>query len=100
MLEQRSSPLAGFSRTHPDQSPGYVAALSRLEASLARAEQLVIQQGVYDPLSPGRIILSEARNRDCSGQALASLGMTRFTVRLTALPPYRPRSPERTPAPS
>ena len=33
-----------FSRAHPDQSPSYVAALSRLEASLARAEQLVIQQ--------------------------------------------------------
>jgi hypothetical protein len=33
-----------FSRAHPDQSPGYVAALSRLEASLTRAEQLVIQQ--------------------------------------------------------
>jgi hypothetical protein len=33
-----------FSRAHPDQSPGYVAALSRLEASVARGEQLVIQQ--------------------------------------------------------
>lgn len=33
-----------FSQAHPDKNPGYVAALSRLEASVARAEQLVIQQ--------------------------------------------------------
>jgi hypothetical protein len=36
--------VLNFSRAHPDQSQGYVAALSRLEAILARAEQLVIQQ--------------------------------------------------------
>jgi hypothetical protein len=36
--------VLNFSRAHPDQSPGYVAALSRLEAALARAEQLAIQQ--------------------------------------------------------
>ncbi len=33
-----------FSRTHPDSSPGYTAALSRLENRLERAEQLAAQQ--------------------------------------------------------
>ncbi len=33
-----------FSLAHPDPNPGYVAALSRLEASVARAEQLAVQQ--------------------------------------------------------
>ncbi len=33
-----------FSQTHPDPSPGYAAALARLENRLARAEQLATQQ--------------------------------------------------------
>jgi uncharacterized protein (DUF2384 family) len=33
-----------FSREHPDASPGYAAALSRLEELLKRAEQLASQQ--------------------------------------------------------
>jgi hypothetical protein len=33
-----------FSRTHPDPSPGYAAALSRLEERLTRAAQLATQQ--------------------------------------------------------
>jgi hypothetical protein len=33
-----------FSRSHPDQGSAYVAALSRLEAIVARASELVIQQ--------------------------------------------------------
>jgi hypothetical protein len=33
-----------FSRAHPDPSSGSIAALSRLESAVARAEQLVIQQ--------------------------------------------------------
>jgi hypothetical protein len=33
-----------FSRAHPDASPGYAAALARLEERLARAEQLATQQ--------------------------------------------------------
>jgi hypothetical protein len=33
-----------FSRAHPDQSPGYAAALSRLEDRLNRADQLATQQ--------------------------------------------------------
>jgi hypothetical protein len=36
--------VLNFSRAHPDKSPGYVAALSRLEATLARGGQLMIQQ--------------------------------------------------------
>ena len=39
-----------FSRAHPDASPGYAAALSRLEERLARAEQVADQQrdGITD----------------------------------------------------
>ena len=33
-----------FSRAHPDASPGYTAALTRLEERLARGEQLASQQ--------------------------------------------------------
>lgn len=33
-----------FSRAHPDASPGYTAAVTRLEERLARAEQLAAQQ--------------------------------------------------------
>ena len=33
-----------FSRTHPDTSPGYAAAVARLEERLARADQLAGQQ--------------------------------------------------------
>jgi len=33
-----------FSRAHPDASPGYTAAVTRLEERLARAEQLASQQ--------------------------------------------------------
>jgi len=33
-----------FSQAHPDPSPGYAAAHNRLEAIIARAEQLAIQQ--------------------------------------------------------
>ena len=33
-----------FSRAHPDASPGYTAAVTRLEERLARAEQLATQQ--------------------------------------------------------
>jgi hypothetical protein len=33
-----------FSRLHPDTSPGYVAAMARLQQLLARADQLVHQQ--------------------------------------------------------
>ena len=33
-----------FSRAHPDASPGYAAALSRLEERLTRAEELAAQQ--------------------------------------------------------
>jgi hypothetical protein len=33
-----------FSRTHPDASPGYAAALARLEERLVRGEQLAAQQ--------------------------------------------------------
>ena len=33
-----------FSRAHPDASPGYAAAVTRLEERLARAEQLATQQ--------------------------------------------------------
>lgn len=33
-----------FSRAHPDESPGYAAALSRLEDRLTRAEQLAAKQ--------------------------------------------------------
>jgi hypothetical protein len=33
-----------FSRAHPDASPGYAAAVSRLEDRLARADQLAAQQ--------------------------------------------------------
>jgi hypothetical protein len=36
--------VLNFSRAHPDPAQGSVAALSRLEATLARAGQLVIQQ--------------------------------------------------------
>lgn len=32
-----------FSRAHPDASPGYAAALTRLEQSVARADQLAVQ---------------------------------------------------------
>jgi hypothetical protein len=33
-----------FSRAHPDASPGYAAALARLEERLGRAQQLAVQQ--------------------------------------------------------
>ena len=33
-----------FSEAHPDPNPGYAAALSRLQASLVRGEQLAVQQ--------------------------------------------------------
>jgi hypothetical protein len=33
-----------FCRAHPDSSPEYVAAVSRLEALLARAEELELQE--------------------------------------------------------
>ena len=33
-----------FSEAHPDESPGYVAALARLKAIVARSDQLAIQQ--------------------------------------------------------
>jgi hypothetical protein len=33
-----------FCRAHPDSSPEYVAAVARLEALLARAEQLQMQE--------------------------------------------------------
>ena len=48
-IEMRTRAL-NFSRVHPDASPGYAAALSRLEERLARAEQLADQQrdGITD----------------------------------------------------
>jgi hypothetical protein len=36
--------VLNFSRAHPDASPGYAAALARLEERLTRAEQLAAQQ--------------------------------------------------------
>jgi hypothetical protein len=49
--------VLNFSRAHPDPSQGPVAALSRLEAILARSEQVA-----------RHVILSEAKNP--SGQQL------------------------------
>jgi hypothetical protein len=42
-LEMGRRALA-FSRAHPDSSPGYVATVARLEALLARAEELELQE--------------------------------------------------------
>jgi hypothetical protein len=42
-----------FCRAHPDSSPEYVAAVSRLEALLARAEELELQEKNQRKLARG-----------------------------------------------
>jgi hypothetical protein len=47
---EMGSRVLNFSRAHPDASPGYAAALSRLEDRLTRAELLATQQreGIFE----------------------------------------------------
>jgi hypothetical protein len=60
-----------FCRAHPDSSPEYVAAVARLEALLARAEELQIEEKntrklprtLRGPGSNGKVIPLEQRSK-------------------------------------
>jgi hypothetical protein len=48
-----------FCRTHPDQNPGYTAAVARLEERLARAEALARQEVVGRQTASGAVVNKE-----------------------------------------
>jgi hypothetical protein len=52
--------VLNFSRAHPDASPGYAAAVSRLEQSLTEAEQLAARQ--RDGINEARAATMRKRN--------------------------------------
>jgi hypothetical protein len=57
---EMSNRVLNFSRAHPDASPGYAAALSRLEKSLAQAEQLAARQ--REGINAARAATAQKRN--------------------------------------
>jgi hypothetical protein len=61
-----------FCRTHPDQNPGYTAAVGRLEERLARAEALA-QQQVAGQLAVSGAVVNKEQLRDEIYNTLALL---------------------------
>ena len=53
-----------FCRTHPDQNPGYTAAVGRLEERLARAEALARQQVTGHQMAAGATVNKEQLRLD------------------------------------
>jgi hypothetical protein len=53
-----------FCRTHPDQNPGYTAAVGRLEERLARAEALARQQVAGHQMAAGATVNKEQLRLD------------------------------------